>query len=486
MNLADFIVSIDQCQRYEVYIDVFLRLKIDKSQKGIVLMDVSMVKKYSASVPRYTSYPTAPHFVPEVDGRVFANWLSLLGEGDHLSLYIHIPFCDRLCWFCACHTKHTLKYEPIDTYLKALHQEILIVSQQVSCDAKVTAIHWGGGSPTMLKPADMNALMAHLRDNFDVLPDAEISVEMDPNDLDEARYDALAQIGVTRASLGVQDFDERVQAAINRPQSFDQTKSVVDSMRARGVQSVNCDILYGLPHQTLATMEETVRQIISLNPDRIALFGYAHVPWMKKHQSMIDEAVLPDAQERLEQMQRAADMLIEAGYQAIGIDHFALPDDQLAIAERSGTLARNFQGYTTDRANALIGLGASSISQLPQGYSQNMPATAEYQRLIAAGSLSQCRGIELSADDKARAWLIAEIMCFREIHLSELEQRFGAIGRQLAQEMRVTAASDTDGLIQLDNGVFSLSQSGKTYARVVASYFDAYLSNGRGRHSAAV
>lgn len=449
-------------------------------------MHESLVKKYSTAVPRYTSYPTAPHFHPAVDAEVFGGWLSTLGEGDHLSLYVHIPYCDRLCWFCACHTKHTLRYEPIETYLKALHKEIDLTATKVSKSARVSAVHWGGGSPTMLRPDDMIALMDHLRGSFVFADDAEISIEMDPNDLDDARYDALAKIGMTRASLGVQDFDERVQKAINRPQSFEQTKSVVDSVRARGVQSVNCDILYGLPHQTLQSMEETVRLILSLRPDRVALFGYAHVPWMKKHQMMIDEAVLPNAESRLEQMERAGQMLISAGYQVIGIDHFALSDDSLAVAERNGRLARNFQGYTTDRANALIGLGASSISQLPQGYAQNMPATGEYQRQVEAGSLSACRGIELSLDDRARAWLIAEIMCYRPVNFAKLCGGFGAVGAQLVQEMRQYARADEDGLVQVSQEQFGLTELGQTYARIVASQFDSYLKRGIGRHSIAV
>ena len=449
-------------------------------------METQLVKKYSASVPRYTSYPTAPHFHPEVDQSVFSGWLKALSAGDSLSLYIHIPFCDRLCWFCACHTKHTLKYEPIESYLKSLFREITLIGGKVSGAAKVSAVHWGGGSPTMLKPGDMIELMEQLRANFTFADDVEISIEMDPNDLDEPRYDALSVIGMTRASLGVQDFAEDVQKAINRPQSFEQTKSVVDAVRARGVKSVTCDILYGLPHQTLESIEATVHSIISLKPDRVALFGYAHVPWMKKHQTMISEDALPDCELRLQQMERAGALLIEAGYHAIGIDHFALPDDSLAIAAHQGNLARNFQGYTTDRADALIGFGASSISQLPQGYAQNMPATGEYQRLIDAGTLSACRGIELTEDDRARAWLISEIMCFRDVQFDEIRTAFGAIGRQLVQEMRLAVANDVDHLTEIRDGWFSLSPIGRTYARVVASWFDIYLARGIGRHSVAV
>ena len=241
-------------------------------------MNTELLHKYSGAVPRYTSYPTAPHFHEGIDNGTYRRWLGALGHRNRLSLYLHIPYCDRLCWFCACHTKHTLKYEPIAVYLEALKQEIEAVGALVSPDAVVSAVHFGGGSPTMLKPEDMQSLMDCLRRHFTFGLAPEISVEMDPNDLDDSRYDALAAIGMSRASLGVQDFDDKVQKTINRIQSFEQTKSVVDAVRARGVHSVNCDILYGLPFQTCGTLEKTVNQIVSLDPDRIALFGYAHVP----------------------------------------------------------------------------------------------------------------------------------------------------------------------------------------------------------------
>ena len=370
-----------------------------------------LLRKFSNPVPRYTSYPTAPHFHEGVDSATVRRWIGALSAGQTLSLYVHIPYCDRLCWFCACHTKHTLKYEPITAYLESLKHEIETVGALVGPDVVVTGLHWGGGSPTMLRPEDMHRLMGWLRAAFNFAEDAEVSVEMDPNDLDAERYDALAQIGVTRASLGVQDFDEKVQKTINRMQSFAQTAEVINAMRARGVRSVNCDLLYGLPYQTLETMAATVEQIISLRPDRIALFGYAHVPWMKKHQALIPEDALPDAETRFAQMSLASEMLTLAGYESIGIDHFALPGDSLALAARSGQLRRNFQGYTDEGADALIGLGASSISEAPEGYWQNMPATGEYRRMAERGDLTVVRGIALAHDDRLRAFVIERIMC---------------------------------------------------------------------------
>nr|WP_210297042.1 oxygen-independent coproporphyrinogen III oxidase [Gellertiella hungarica] len=442
--------------------------------------------KYSAAVPRYTSYPTAPHFGTQIDAGTYGDWLSALSDGQTLSLYFHIPYCDRLCWFCACHTKHTLRYEPIAKYLASLRREIETIGGKVTRGARVTAIHFGGGSPTMVKPDDLRDLMAHIRTHFTLDPKAEISVEMDPNDLDDARYDALADIGMTRASLGVQDFNPVVQKAINRIQTFEHTKSVVDAVRARGVHSVNCDILYGLPYQTIESVEATVAQILSLDPDRVALFGYAHVPWMKKHQTMIPEAALPDAMERFRQMSRAADMLIAAGYEPIGIDHFAKPADTLAIAAREGTLRRNFQGYTDDAADALIGMGASSIGQLPQGYVQNIPATGEYERMVDEGGLAAVRGIALSDDDRLRADVIERIMCSFGFRFSDIRNRHGALAEAVIAEAKAFAAAGRDGLCRIESDGFWLTETGKPFARVAAARFDTYLGNGKGRHSVAV
>ncbi len=449
-------------------------------------MSERLLAKYSGSVPRYTSYPTAPHFHTGVNCDIYSQWLSELDNSRNLSLYLHIPYCDRLCWFCACHTKQTLRYEPITTYLASLRQEIAAVGAKIPAGARVTAIHFGGGSPTMLKPEDMVDLMACLRASFDVASDAEISVEMDPNDLDEARYDALAAIGLTRASLGVQDFDPTVQKAINRIQTFEQTKSVVDAVRARGVDSVNCDVLYGLPHQTLEGVGRTLSDILSLSPDRVALFGYAHVPWMKKHQTMIPETALPDVGERFRQSNFASQMLLDAGYQPIGIDHFAKPSDSMAVAARTGRLRRNFQGYTTDSADVLIGLGASSISQLPQGYVQNMPATGEYQRMVEGENLAAVRGIELSEDDRMRAYVIERLMCDFGFDFMPLLANFPNGARALIAEARAFAHGNPDDICRVGNASFMITREGRPFTRTIAAAFDRYLENGRGRHSIAV
>ena len=374
-------------------------------------MDTKTIERRAAPVPRYTSYPTAPHFHAGVDAQTYAGWLGSLAEGTRLSLYLHIPFCDRLCWFCACHTKQVQRYDPVKAYLEALHAEIDTVSRHLAGRGVVTSIHLGGGSPTLMAADDMAALRAKLDGAFTIARDAEISVEIDPNDMVDDRYGGLQSLGITRASLGVQDFDPTVQEAINRIQTFDDTAEVVARMRGLGVQSVNLDVLYGLPHQSIDSIRATIRQILSIRPNRVALFGYAHVPWMKKHQTMIDERALPDAAARFAQAQAAALMLREAGYVAIGIDHFALPEDGLSMALQAGKMRRNFQGYTVDEADALIGLGASAIGRLPQGHVQNMPATGEYQRRVKAGDLATVRGHAMSDDDRAREAVIEKLMC---------------------------------------------------------------------------
>ena len=449
-------------------------------------MRPELAARLGENVPRYTSYPTAPHFHPGVDATAYRGWLEALGNGDEISLYLHIPYCDRLCWFCACHTKQTRHYEPVTTYLRSLHAEIATVARIVAGKAGVRAVHLGGGSPTMLKPEDMVALGAALRASFDFLPDARISVEIEPNDMDDGRLDALAEIGMTRASLGVQDFDPKVQKAINREQSFLLTKAVVDGVRSRGVESVNLDLLYGLPHQTRESVSSTVEQALTLEPDRIALFGYAHVPWFKKHQTMIDEAWLPGPMERFAQSQLAARVIVDKGYETIGLDHFAMPGDALAVASRSGTLHRNFQGYTEDRCETLIGLGPSSISQFRQGYAQNMPSTAEYGRMVTGGGLAAIRGIALSDDDRVRGWIIERLMCDFAFSAIDLVERFGERGQRLLLEASSMALKGPDRLLELDGDCFVVPAENRPFVRSIAAKFDKYLETGKSRHSAAV
>ena len=448
-------------------------------------MNQHLARKYAAPAPRYTSYPTAPHFHEGVDAAVYRRWLEALPAGARLSLYAHIPYCDRLCWFCACHTKQTHAYAPLARYVDALLAEIATVGAILDARMPVDSLHFGGGSPTLLSPADMGRLDAALRAAFPFRPDVEISVEIDPNDMDEAKLDALAEIGLTRASLGIQDFDTRVQKAINRQQSFAETKWVIDGLRARGVASVNLDVLYGLPHQTQQSVKATIEQVLSLRPDRIALFGYAHVPWFKKHQTMIDESVLPNADERLAQSLLAASLIVTAGYQAIGLDHFALPDDSLARTARLGQLRRNFQGYTDDDCETLIGLGPSSVSRYREGYAQTVTATGDYRRQVVAATLPIARGIAFTDDDRMRGWVIERLMCDFRFSVREAGSRFGPAAHTVLAEATLVT-QDAQPMLVRDGDAFAVPRPHRPLVRVVAARFDRYFSTGAARHSAAV
>lgn len=439
-------------------------------------MTDDLIRRYAKPVPRYTSYPTAPHFHDGVGNSTYADWLRDLPGDTPLSLYAHIPFCDRLCWFCGCHTKQVLRYDPIAKYLLLLHREIETVGHLLDGRGRVSALHLGGGSPSMLRAEDMIALTQLIRGRFGG-DGFEFSIEIDPNDMDEERFDAFAAAGVTRVSIGVQDFDPRVQEAINRVQTYGQTMAVVEGMRVRGVSSVNVDVLYGLPHQTVAGLESTIDQVIELHPDRIALFGYAHVPWMKPHQRLIPDEALPGVTARFRQSQAAAARLLDAGYVAVGIDHFALPADGLARAAAARRLHRNFQGYTTDEAPALLGFGASAIGSLPGGYVQNVTATGEYMRRIGEHGLAIARGFALSAEDRMRGWVIERLMCEFGVSLPELTARWGAAARGVADEMHFAALLDGDGLVRLDSERFSVTPKGRPFVRTIASTFDTHLTD---------
>lgn len=439
------------------------------------------------TAPRYTSYPTAPHFHDGVGPDTVAEWLRALPGREPLSLYVHVPFCDRLCWFCACHTKQTRRYEPVAAFLRSLEGEIGIVARLAETAApRVDALHFGGGSPTMLRPDDLRALMARLRAAFSFGDNARISVEIDPNDMDGERLDVLAEIGLTRASLGIQDFDPVVQRAINREQSFELTNAVVEGLRSRGVRSVNLDLLYGLPHQTMSSLSRTVDRALSMRPDRMAMFGYAHVPWFKKHQMMIDEAALPGPEERLEQAAMAARRIVDAGYVAIGIDHFALPGDSLAEAAREGRLRRNFQGYTDDDIETLVGIGPSAVSRYRQGHAQNTTATAAYAREIDAGRLPVVRGVAFDDDDLVRGWVIERLMCDFSFSTSELGRRFAGKAGPIVARARHLSRPGASGLLVRSGDRFVVPERARAYVRVVAAEFDRYLGNGAARHSLAV
>lgn len=446
----------------------------------------TLIDNYAVPVPRYTSYPTAPNFHEGVNADDFAGWIAAIDPSASLSLYVHIPFCDTLCWFCGCNTKMTRRYDPVEAYLPSLYSEISQVSETLPCGPKVTHIHWGGGSPTILSASDICDLAAEIRRHFDVARDAEFAVEIDPRGLDIDRVRAMAEAGVTRASIGVQDFDEKVQSAINRRQSYEETRQAVAWLRTQGISAINIDMMYGLPHQDMASISRTADQVVSLEPDRIALFGYAHVPWIKRHQLMIDDDILPGKMQRFEQAQGAAEHLVEAGYCQIGLDHFAKPHDRLAQAQASGVLKRNFQGYTTDKADGLIGLGASSISCLPQGYCQNETAVARYRDALARGGLATAKGVRLGADDVVRRWVIEQLMCDYTFSSSDLTANFGSDIQAVLNDAGDLEGFEQDGMVERTADGFRVTDTGRPFVRAICARFDTYLDRKKIRHSAAV
>lgn len=402
-----------------------------------------------------------------------------------LSLYLHIPFCDTLCWFCGCHTTIVNRYLPVKQYLNNLFTEIANIGPLLK-GHPVTHLHWGGGSPTMLAPDDVRALKAALAEHFEFSEKSEFAVEIDPRGLKDEMVAALAEAGLTRASIGVQDFDDTVQKAINRIQPFDETQRVVESLRAAGIRGLNIDLIYGLPHQTKENVARTIELSLSLNPQRFAVFGYAHVPHFKKHMQLIKEEALPDSEERLEQFELAHALLSAAGYVAIGLDHFAVAEDSLAVAQRAGTLARNFQGYTSDDAPALIGLGASSISSLPQGYVQNKPEVPEWRKDIEAGKQPVARGVALSDDDRMRRAVIERLMCDLAVDLNAVGAAYGKSAADFAREYEALQPLIAQGFVVAEGGRLRVPPQARAAVRLVASVFDAYLANSKAVHAVAV
>jgi len=449
-------------------------------------MDAELIAKYDARVPRYTSYPTAPHFHDGVDARQYAAWLAELPAGAALSLYLHVPFCDTLCWFCGCQTTVVTRRGPVDDYLGTLLREIALVSHTLGAPRAVSHLHLGGGSPTILRPAQAGALFEWLRQHFHLGEWTEVAVEIDPRDLPAETLAAFADAGMSRASIGVQDLDPEVQRAVNRIQPFETTRRCVGLLRRHGVQGLNIDLMYGLPHQTEAGTRKTVERVLTLEPDRVALFGYAHVPWMKRHQRLIPEDALPDGPARWRQFAAAAERLVAAGYEWIGLDHFARPDDTLAVAAREGRLRRNFQGYTTDDAPALLGLGASAIGRLPRGYVQNHKHVRDYAGAVGQGELPVARGVALSDEDRLRAEVIERLMCDLEVDLGAVAEAHGVDPAVFADALARLAPMAADGVVRREGWRVGVPEAARPLLRAVAAVFDGYLGSGQARHARAV
>ncbi|MFO7758753.1 MAG: oxygen-independent coproporphyrinogen III oxidase, partial [Roseovarius sp.] len=405
-------------------------------------------------------------------------------EGAHISLYVHVPFCRRLCWFCACRTQGTQSDRPVRAYLDTLKTEIAMLGRTLPRGVRLSRLHWGGGTPTLLRPGMIDDLAGAIRDIAPFTDTTEFSVEIDPNEIDGPRLDALAAAGMTRASVGVQDFDAQIQQSIGRIQGYDVTRRATEEIRARGITSLNADILYGLPYQTGARITESVQKLLSLDPDRVALYGYAHVPWMAKRQQMIPSDALPTPQDRLGLFETARRLFLWDGYAEIGIDHFARPGDGLNIAHKTGRLRRNFQGYTDDVADVLIGLGASSISRFPQGYAQNAPATGAYTAAIRDGRFATTRGYALSGTDRLRGRMIEALMCEFRIDAAEITRDFDITAEAL--HTLLSEVADTfEGQLTLDDSGLAIPPAARPLTRMVARRLDLYEINAQG-HSSAI
>lgn len=423
--------------------------------------------------PRYASYPPVDRFSTDVGPRQHGAWLEALDPDAALSVYVHIPFCRRLCWFCACRTQVLREGAGVERYLDAVKREIDVVAAKLGRRQRCVSLHWGGGSPTILTPAQMGALAAALDAAFAPAPGRAMTVEFDPVEFDLDRIRALMAAGMTRAVIGVQDFDETVQAAIGRAQGFEQTGEAVAALRAEGLRDLTIEQVYGLAGQTVAGVERTTRRLLWLKPDRVALYGYVHAPWRSRRQVMIDETKLPKPAERALLHAAAAAVLEEEGYLPVGVDHYCLPGDPLLDAAAGGGLRRTLSGVTEVGADALIGLGASAVSRLPQGYAQNRTATADYLAAISHGALATGRGHAFSENDQWRAGVIEKLLCSFRFEIDEAAFPSRAAVNACADIAAAVAAKYGD-LVEFTGGAFRILDAARPFARVIAREFDPY------------
>lgn len=446
----------------------------------------SWLAQAARSLPRYTSYPTALAFEPAQDDAEARRWLSEIRPDQALSVYVHVPFCKRLCWYCGCHTSVFHEYDRVRNFFETLKLEAGLWADALPEHGGAQHLHFGGGSPNALAPAHFAELVGLLKARFGVQPDAEIAAELDPGLLTPEFIDAAAGAGVNRVSLGVQTLDDEVQRKVNRIQPFDRVATVTERLRWAGVPAINFDLMYGLPGQTPQNVEASVRQALTLRPDRVAVFGYAHVPWMKKQQVMIREQDLADAQGRWDQAEAADGALVAAGYIRVGLDHYALPGDPLVEALGQGRLRRNFQGYTDDPAPVMIPIGPSSIGRLGRGFVQNQVQTHNWSRAIEGGGLPVARRLPVSPGDELRAAVIERLMCDLAVDVGAVcvSQGFGADALDACLDG--VRALETEGLCRLDGRRVAIPEPARRLMRTVAACFDERLSDGGRRHARAV
>jgi len=449
-----------------------------------LIFDASLIRRYDKAGPRYTSYPTAVQFRENfgaVEYRAAARASNV--SGAPLSLYFHLPFCDTVCYYCACNKIVTRNRKRTAPYLERLFREIERQGALFDRSRPVEQLHWGGGTPTFLSVDEMRALMRKTREHFQLRADdsGEYSIEVDPREADADIIALLRELGFNRLSLGVQDFDPVVQKAVNRIQSEAETFAVLDAARANGFRSVNLDLIYGLPHQTVASFAATLDKVIAAGPDRLSVFNYAHLPKLFKTQRQIDTGSLPAADEKLAILQHTIEHLTAAGYVYIGMDHFARPDDELAVAQREGSLYRNFQGYSTHADCDLVAMGITAISKVGDSYSQNEKSLNAYSATLDAGRLPVFRGVVLNDDDKLRRAVITQLICHFELNFEDIEQRFNIRFRDyFARELHELVTMQTDGLLNVDAHSMVVRPAGKLLIRNICMVFDNYL---RGVHT---
>lgn len=456
----------------------------------MITVDLDLVRKYDISAPRYTSYPTAVEF------KDFAEPSPLLAHVDRsnrdaslpLSLYYHLPFCETLCWFCGCTTVITLNHKSSDAYLDYLEKEVAMLAPRVHPDRLVSQLHYGGGTPTFFQPNELKRLDALTRRYFNFAPHAELSVEVDPRRLSHAQVVALRESGFTRASLGVQDFNPQVQEAVHRIQPRALTEQTIAWLRAEGFTSINLDLIYGLPYQTVDTFRDTLEQVLELNPDRLAVFSYAHVPWMKPAQKILErEAALPTPETKLAMLKLITETLTSRGYDYIGMDHFAKHTDELAVAQRARTLQRNFQGYSTRAGAEILAFGMSAISQTPYSYRQNHKTLTGYYATLDRNVPPVARGRELDEEDHRRREIIMRLMCHLSLDFAALSREFGFdFTARYAPEIARLQPLAADGLIALTPHGFAVTDLGRLLLRNIAVCFDAYYAAESKRHSRTV
>jgi oxygen-independent coproporphyrinogen-3 oxidase len=450
-----------------------------------LVIDPVLIRKYDVSGPRYTSYPTADRFVEAFGAAEWAQWIAKRNIGgikQPLSIYVHVPFCDTVCYYCACNKVVTRDHGRSAKYIKYLAKEVVRVGELLGAERRICQVHWGGGTPTFLSREEMAALADALRARFELQPECECSIEVDPRQAEPGRMAFLAALGFNRVSVGVQDFDPDVQKAVRRIQSEATTRRVIDEARASGFRSVNLDLIYGLPKQTLDSFNVTLDKALALDPDRIALYSYAHLPAVFKPQRRIQAADLPSAEAKLQILTLAIGRLTRAGYLYIGMDHFAKPDDELAVAQRQGRLQRNFQGYSTHPESDLLGFGVSAIGRVGPTYYQNLKSLDEYYGALDDGRVPVWRGIELTPDDLLRRAVIQALICHFRVSLESMEIAYLVDFRRcFAAELEALKPFADDGLVELGSDWITVTPKGRLLVRAVCMVFDRYLRASRAR-----